>query len=252
MNIERKEEIKKYIAENGEVQLRELEKKYPQVSSMTLRRDLTDLENNGFVVRTRGGARSISKVLSNGEETYNLRANENTDAKIKIAKKALEFLENGRSTFIDSGTTTMCLAKLLPDEYLSILTSGPNIALEIIKKNNPSITLIGGQLSRNNLTTSGANSVDFVKSINIDIAFMAASGFSLKSGFTIGNYNECELKKSVIKKARKVILLIDSSKLDKSMPYTFATLKDIDIIICEKQLPDAFIKIIEKNGIIVL
>jgi DeoR/GlpR family transcriptional regulator of sugar metabolism len=250
LSISRKDQIKEYIISKGDVQLKELEEKFPDVSSMTLRRDLTFLESQGSIIRTRGGAKSLNFISGPKEDIYSHRATENIDAKMQIAKKAVALIETGRSIYIDSGTTTMCLARLLSDENLSIITSGPNIALEIIKNNNPSITLIGGQLSRNNLSTSGVNSTDFIRNINIDIAFVAASGFSLKSGFTAGDFNECELKRAVIKKAGKVILLMDSSKIDKNLPFTFASLKDIDLLICEKPLPEGIAKAAEKYGVI--
>lgn len=249
MNAQRREIINAYIQNKGEVKLKELEKLFPEVSTMTLRRDLSYLESKGQIVRVRGGAKSVNLFSSLKEDMYSLRAMENVEAKMKIAKKALDYVERGRSYFIDSGTTMMCLAKVLPDEDLSILTSGPNIALEIIKNNNPSVTLVGGQLSRNNLSTSGANSLNFIKDINVDIAFMATSGFSLEYGFTCGDYNECELKRAVIRKARKVILLMDVSKIDKNMPFTFATLKDIDVLICDKALPEDIVQAAERYGV---
>lgn len=249
MHINRREIINAYIHDKGEVKLKDLEKMFPDVSSMTLRRDLIYLENKGYVVRTRGGAKSISHVVGTTEDVYSLRATENMEAKMKIAKKAVNYIETGRSVYLDSGTTIMCLAKILPDEDLSILTSGPNIALEIVKHPKPSVTLIGGQLNRNNLCTSGINALDFIKSINIDIAFIASSGFSLETGFTCGNFSECELKKAVVKKARQKILLMDTSKINKSMPFTFASLKDIDIMICEKEIPEEIKRAAEQNGV---
>jgi len=249
LHINRREIINAYIHDKGEVKLKDLEKMFPDVSSMTLRRDLIYLENKGYVVRTRGGAKSISHVVGTTEDVYSLRATENMEAKMKIAKKAVNYIETGRSVYLDSGTTIMCLAKILPDEDLSILTSGPNIALEIVKHPKPSVTLIGGQLNRNNLCTSGINALDFIKSINIDIAFIASSGFSLETGFTCGNFSECELKKAVVKKARQKILLMDTSKINKSMPFTFASLKDIDIMICEKEIPEEIKRAAEQNGV---
>jgi len=247
--VSRREKISKYITDMGEVSIRSLEKEFPDVSTMTIRRDLAYLEEQGLVIRTRGSVKSLLKLTGNGEDIYSLRATKNIDAKIKVAKKALKYVETGRSIFIDSGTTTMCLAKILPDDSLSIITSGPNISMEIIKKNNPSVTLVGGQLSRNNLTTSGMSSINFIKSINIDIAFMAASAFSLKSGFTIGDFNECELKKAVIKRAGKVVLMIDKSKIDKNMPFTFATLKDIDVLISDSAFPEQYVEALKKNNV---
>lgn len=238
MHINRRDTINAHIQDKGEVRLKELEEMFPEVSSMTLRRDLIYLEDKGHIVRIRGGARTISHSPNSIEDVYSQRATINTEAKIKIAKKAVNYIETGRSVFIDSGTTMMCLAKILPDEDLSILTSGPNIGMEISKKAKPSVTLIGGQLNRQNLCTSGICALEFLKNINIDIAFIASSSFSIDSGFTCGNFNECQLKEAVIKKARHKILLMDTSKLDKSLPYTFARLEEIDILICEKELPD--------------
>lgn len=237
LHINRRDTINEYIKDKGEVRLTDLEGMFPEVSSMTIRRDLIYLENHGHILRIRGGARAISQSSNSIEGIYSQRANVNMEAKISIAKKAVAYVETGRSVYIDPGTTMMSLAKILPNEELSILTSSPNIGLEIAKHSKPSITFIGGQLNRNNLCTSGIYALDFIKNINIDIAFIAASGFSLDSGFTCGNLNECELKKAVVKKARHRIMLMDSSKLDKTMPYTFARLEEIDILICEKALP---------------
>ena len=78
----------------------------------------------------------------------------------------------------------------------------------------------------------------FINSVNIETAFMATSGFSLKSGFTSGSFTEHELKRSVIAKAEQVIMLMDSSKLQRNLPFTFATLSDIDVIITEAPLPE--------------
>jgi len=249
LHINRREIINAYIHEKGEIKLKELEKMFPDVSSMTLRRDLIYLENKGYVIRVRGGAKAISHVTGTVEDVYSLRATENMEAKIKIAKKAVNYIETGRSVYLDAGTTIMCLARILPDENLSIITSGPNIALEIAKHHKPSVTLIGGQLNRNNLCTSGINALDFIKSINIDIAFLASSGFSLDTGFTCGNFSECELKKAVVKKARRKIMLMDTSKFNKSMPFTFASLEDIDIMICESAIPQDIMEEAEKNGV---
>lgn len=247
--IDRRKIINAYIHEKGEVRLKELEKMFPEVSSMTLRRDLIYLENKGYIIRVRGGAKSISHAAGMIEDIYSLRATENKEAKVKIAKKAVKYIETGRSVYLDAGTTIMCLAKILPDEDLSIITSGPNIGLEIVKHTKPSVTLVGGQLNRNNLCTSGINALDFIKNINIDIAFLASSGFSLEAGFTCGNFNECELKRAVVNKARQKIMLMDTSKINRSMPFTFASLKDINILICESVVPEDIKRAAEENNV---
>ena len=244
MGLSRLEFVNSLIQKKGEAKLSELEAMMPDVSSMTLRRDLAILEDRGDIIRIRGGARSIASLSERflKEEAYYRRAVEHNDAKTLIASKAVHLIEHARSLFVDSGTTTMSFVKALPEQSFSILTSAPNIGLELIKKPNTTVTLIGGQLNKDNLSVSGTNSLNFIKNLNIDIAFMATSGFSLESGFTSGNVNECELKKYVVKKSSKVIMLMDNSKLNQNMLFSFAFLKDIDVLVTDQQLPENIIK----------
>lgn len=239
MNQRRQQILNIMEDHKGEINLQELKQQFPDISTMTLRRDLISLENEGFLIRTYGGAVSVKKVTNVviEEDAYSIRANENVEAKTKIANKAIAMVEMGRSVFFDAGSTLMCLARMIPDDNFSIITNGTNIALELVKKLRPSVVTLGGQINRNSLSTSGPYANTIIDNLNIDLAFMSASGFSLESGFTVGNIYECELKRKVVKRAQKVILLMDSSKVNKNLPFTYASLEDIDIWICEKPLP---------------
>ena len=95
----------------------------------------------------------------------------------------------------------------------------------------------GVALNRDNISVSGTQAMRYMEDINIDIAFLTPSGLTAENGFTCGNYSECEFKQLIIKKARKVVLLMDSSKIDKSLPYTFANIGDIDAVIINRNLP---------------
>lgn len=245
----RQQAINTTIQSKGEVKLAELEKMFPEVSSMTLRRDLEALEQRGEIVRIRGGAKSLAMLSMLKEAAYTQRVSENINNKMLIAEKALPFVSSGRAIYIDSGTTCMCFAQKLPDENLVVLTSAPNIALELIRNQNIRVNLTGGLLNRDTLTLSGINAAEYIKSINIDVAFMGASAFSLKSGFTCGDFNEMELKRLIIKRAHQVIILMDTSKLDYSMPYTFATLKDIDVYIPDQLLTEEYQKALRRAHI---
>lgn len=252
MNIKRRDAIKEILNTKGEVLLKELEDLFPNCSTMTLRRDLKYFEDNGYVKRTRGGAVALSRLSMAAEDVYSRRVLENKTIKELIAKKASTYIESGRSLYLDSGTTLMRFAKEIPDDYISIMTSGPNIALELIKKTKPNVTMIGGQLNRNTISVSGVSANHFLSSINIDIAFMASSGFSLQNGFTSGTYSESDLKQEVLKRAVKTIMLMDSTKIGKSLPYTFGTLKDIDILICDDQLPEDMKKAALDSGVTIV
>jgi DeoR/GlpR family transcriptional regulator of sugar metabolism len=240
LNTNRQEQILKVLEQKGEVQLQKLAEMFPDVSTMTLRRDLISLEKSGYLVRTYGGAVSTKRILEQpGEEDeYSRRALENVEAKLKIARKAVSLVEVGRSMYFDAGSTIMCLAGELPNESYSIVTSGANIALELIKKPSVSVVTVGGLVNRNTLSMSGPNAVSFIDTINIDLAFMSASGFSLDSGFTVANLYECELKRKVVERARKVIILMDSGKINKNLAFTYCTLEDVDAWVCEKELPE--------------
>ena len=246
MGLQRRERILELLRENSSVTLKELVQIFPEYSSMTLRRDLEFFEKIGEAQRVRGGAKYIGNDNA-AEDIYELREIKNRQAKEHIAALAAEFAETGRSIFIDSGTTGMCLARCLPDVPLSILTSGPNVAVEVSKKFKPTVTLVGGLVNRQTLSVSGMQSIEFIKNFNIDIAFIVASAFSPESGFTGGNANECELKRSIIAKAKKTIVLVDSAKFSKSMPFTFARLEDVNVLITEEK-PDEQILEAAKSG----
>ena len=217
---------------------------------MTLRRDSEKLEFEGVAIKIRGGAKhAVFDSKSAREPAYEHRANVNIDVKTRLAKEALKYVETGRAVFLDSGTTMMEFAKLLPDIKLSILTTGPNIAIEVIKKYNSAVNMIGGTVNCDNCSVAGAQALSFIKSVNIDIAFTTPSGYSQSGGFTVGNYADCEMKRAIIKKANKVIMLMSSDKLDKSLPFTFATLKDIDILITDGDLEESMLKTAVKSGV---
>jgi DeoR/GlpR family transcriptional regulator of sugar metabolism len=246
---ERQERILQIISEKGDVQLQELKEVFPNVSIMTLRRDLINLENSNHVIRTHGGAVSIKKFSYTQEDSYSLRESEHIDSKRRVAEKIVAYVEKGRSLYFDAGTTIMCLSRILPQGPLTIITSGVNIGLEILKNSDHNVFILGGLINHNTLSVSGPAAINYIEDMNIDIAFMAASGFSLESGFTNSNIYENELKKKVIQKAKKVIMLLDSSKISKNMPFTFATLEDIDVLAYEGTLPSEYIEKINKLGI---
>ena len=252
MNVKRREEIKKLIQKNGEVSLEELGTLFPDCSMMTLRRDLIYFESEGLVRRTRGGCVALKHISASIEDVFSLRALENVDKKKVIAGKACKFLQSGQSIFIDSGTTLVFFAREMPDYYFNIITTGPAVAIELSKKLNPYVTISGGQLNRNTLSISGLHSIDFIRSITVDVAFLTATAFSNDAGFTCGIYPECELKREVIAHSRQVVMLMDSTKVDKNMPYTFTRLENIDALVSDNDLPQEVKKLCAKYGTEVL
>ena len=249
MNYPRRTLVREILVSKPFTALKELEEKFPDVSSMTLRRDIEFFEQQGDVIKVRGGARSMKFITTTMEDSISERMNDNIEQKKRIASKALGFIETGRSIFLDSGSTALELAKMIENHRLSIITSGPNVAIALSQNDKIMVNLLGGLLSRDNLSISGASTLEQVNKLNIDVAFIVPSGFSLKDGFTCGNYNECELKQAVIKKAERTIMLLDPSKVNKCLPYTFSRLEGVSAVISDSRLDEDLRQILKDNQI---
>lgn len=251
MSEKRANIILNLIKQKHEVKLRELSLLFPDYNEMTLRRDLITLEKNGYIERIRGGARLKDNSLTENFE-YITRSIASLDQKRHIAIRALSLFEDSSSVYFDAGTTTLELAKILPEMTLFITTNGPTISLELQKRKNIDVILTGGSLNKSAMSLSGPIALDSLDKINIDTAFIGAAGFSLKHGFTNALQNECELKKKAISSAKRIVMLIDSTKINKSLPYTFASLSDIDIIVTDKKLPKDIEMEAERSGVSII
>ena len=234
----RQEQIKQYVENKNVVTIKELQALFPNVSLMTIHRDLDALENNGVLVKFRGGARSVHHT---NDPEFNVRMHENNPGKLVMARKALELLQPHSAIFLDASTTNLALAKSLPDINLNIFTTGPSIALELCRLHNPIVTLCCGTINRKNLALSGQNTLQMLEGINIDMAFIGVSGCSVDAGFTCGTEGDMLVKRLVIQKARTSVVMCGADKLSCLMPYTFAKLEDVDYLICDDAMPESFL-----------
>ena len=252
MKRERIEEIAEILDKRGKMTLEQLEELFPNVSQMTLRRDLFQLEEDGRIIRIRGGAMSVKEVQKVSGEAYTKKTTINTDAKIVIAQKAAALIDEGTCVFIDGGTTAMYLSKELPDINCTIFTNGIAVAMELAQKKNVNITVVGGQLMKDNLSTSSPLSKDYFNLTNFEIAIVSSTAFTPEQGFSCNSQIESDLLKSVFKKARQVYMMLDSSKIGKINPYTFARIEDVDVLITDDHFPKEYKKIFEDNNIVVM
>ena len=252
MTEDRRRAIEQIVTVKGEVLLTELEVQFPDISSMTLRRDLIYLEKMGIVRRTRGGAISVSRVNKPYEDAFSRRAQRDIVAKRNICRAALKLISVDSTIFLDSGSTLMQFAQMMPDENSIIITSGPNIALELASKAKPDILLLGGRLRRNTLSASGVWAVNALDKLNIDLAFMATSGFTVENGFTSGSIEESEIKQRVMQRAKTRIMLMDHSKSSRVLPFTFAHMNNIEYIISDTELDDTIRHAAEENHVSVI
>ena len=231
---ERREAIRKFIEARNEVTIGELAEQFSKWSEMTLRRDLAFLENAGFIILTRGGARRIPYRYGMLEDIYSEREQRNHEAKQIIASKAAALVEPGKGIYIDCGTTAMAFARELPDCNMVVITSAPNVALDIImRKEKPSVFMLGGTLSRKEIAVSDPEIPEQLSKLNIETAFMTASAYDPKYGFTVGTQTGAIFKRAVIKRAKKVVMMLDSSKSGGLLPFTFAMPEDVNILVTD-------------------
>lgn len=248
MTEERREKIRVLLSEKPFVSLAELCEMFPNVSDMTIRRDIEYFEKTGAAIKVRGGARSVKFIGDITEESIASRMSSRVEEKTKIAKAASRYLESGRSIFIDSGSTVGKLSHFLPAERLTFTTTSPSIALELCKTGTHVVNIVGGRVDRDNFSVSGMYAMKFISDMNIDVAFLCPSGLSMSGSFTCGNYSECELKSTVAKKARLVVMLMDKTKTDKMLPFTFCSMEDVDVLITDGELPLELEKLANQSG----
>ena len=252
MNQLRREKIGKYIQEKGAVTVKELGILFPDVSQMTIHRDLEKLEQEGLINRTRGGAVSVLQGGSPTEVKLEARMQTNMKAKREMGRKALQLIEPGSAVFLDAGTSSMALAQMLPDMDLNIFTTGPNIALELGRLSVPTIHMCGGTLNRFNQAVSGQSTLQMLEQINIATAFIGVSGYTDEGGFTCGKEDVMLVKHLMLRKAGTKVILMDSSKCGKILPYTFGNVEDVDYIISDGSLPEELAARAAKSGTVIL
>ncbi|BAK99899.1 putative DeoR family transcriptional regulator [Oscillibacter valericigenes Sjm18-20] len=236
---ERQSVILSYITEHVEARNSDLLPLIGSCSPMTLWRDLDKLEKEGSIVRVRGGAMLSQRPKIAGlESAFSERIHQNTVAKERIAKIAAALFRSNHAYYLDAGSTVAALTRRLKAGNYTILTSAANIAAELALSTRFNVTLLGGQVSPNTLSCSGPQAESMLDGMNIDVAVMATSGYSVNSGFTVGSLQEAQLKQKIIQKAAFSVMLLDAGKIGKNHPFTFASLADIGVLICD-QAPSA-------------
>ncbi len=249
MNTFRQSQIRDFIEKNYVVTIKQLQELIPNVSLMTIHRDLDALEELGVIVKVRGGARA---VRHSGDLGFDVRIRENIAGKTQMAEKAISLIRQGSSIFLDASTTNLILARNLPDIPMNIITTGPNIAIELCKHANVNITLCCGTVNRTNMSLFGQNTLDMLSQMNIDMAFVGVSGCSAESGFTCGTEGDMVIKHAAIAKARTSIAMCDRTKFSRLMPYTFAKFSDVDYLITDGDVPEGIRQAALAENVVIL
>ncbi len=185
-----------------------------EVSKVTIRSDIEELDRKGYLLRTRGGG-----VVSNNRNLVRLvekTIHEYEDEKKLIAQTAAKLVEPGMRIIIDSGSTTSFIPRYLKDLKLTIITNSLMVAHEFCVSENISLLVSGGSLRYESQSLIGIPSLSFFDTVNADMLFLGATGFSIDRGASASDTMEAETKKMMISSSSAVYLLIDSSKFGKN------------------------------------
>ncbi len=241
---ERSEEILKLIREFGKVSVNTLSERF-NVSSATIRMDLTKLSKNGEILRTHGGAMLAPSI--NSERLISER--ENKDKKQLIAKEAMSLIENNDTLLLDTGTTMYFFAEEIANsklQGLSVFTNDFEIARILEKKGDVNIHLLGGNVRSGFHYCYGQNVMLELLKYNFDKLFIATSSINIEKGLTTQHSETAILKSVMIRSANTKILLTDSSKFDQVSFAQFACLNEIDILITDNDLSTERVKKLNK------
>lgn len=231
---QRREKILELIKEDGVAKVNQLSRIF-KVTEVTIRQDLEKLETEGQIVREHGGA-----YLKNvGIQVRNivLQNQDNMTEKAMIARKAIEFIHEGDSIILDSGSTTTEIAKLLFNyKNLTVITNALNIALILGAQPGISLVVTGGEFKAPTLSLTGQKAADFFDNLHVDKLFLATAGITLKSGLTYPSISDICVKRAMIESANTVYLVADSSKIGKSSFASLGALSLIDYLITDPSI----------------
>lgn len=247
---ERRAAILDMLEHNASIQVAEIATTFG-VSSVTARADLDALEQAGKLRRTHGGAVSLHKRLT--VSTQDKRVNVNAAAKRRIAVKALEYIHNGDTLLIDSGTTSLEFVRVLGGlSGITVITADITIA-DYIDESLPAVDVImlGGTLRKGHRYLYGPLTLKALEQLHADMAIVTPGAFIPGRGFMTDYPQMAELKHALFENADNNLVLLDASKVGGHGIYTFATLDECDVLIMDvdpKGKVTAAIEVLEEDA----
>lgn len=226
---ERQEKIYKILSKQGNASVKHL-KQEVFASDATIRRDLKQMEQEGLLLRTWGGAVSTNSI--NSDPPVFVRSKANINAKNQIARIAIGFLQDNMTVFLASGTTVTRLAKLFHmRENLTVITNGFDTVAALSNHLSAKIIMPGGEIYEN-YDLLGTLSESMIDKFNADIFFFSCSGIT-QDGFSSSDLQRLSIIQKMKKNSAKVILLADTSKVGKRYTYKGFGFEDIDYVVME-------------------
>lgn len=245
---ERQKDIIKRVNETGRILVSEIQSLY-QVSADCARRDLRFLENKGLLQRTYGGAIAVNPQGIYPKETYNPKDLKEIKSDYwAVARKAIDYIGKKEVIYITTSSVGYYLALNLPDDLeLTVLTNSVTIADALRKKENISVILLGGAMSHRG-NCHDFYTIQMVKNIRIDKAFLSHSALSLDFGASIHDSAGVEFGKAVMENSKMNIGLYPSDKIGKTSVHSVCRVKDYDVLITDENVSEDFLEQLREMG----
>lgn len=204
------------------------------VSVQTIRRDLSDLADEGKLERVHGGAVLPSSVANIG---YEDRRGLNDLAKDDIARRCAKAIPDGTSLFLNIGTSTEAIARaLLHHQNIMVVTNNINVANILAANTNCEVIVAGGTLRRSDGGLVGGIAINTIEQFKVDFAIIGCSALDEDGDFLDFDVQEVGVSRAIIRQARNTLLVADHSKFHRSAPVRIGSLKDISTIFTDKPL----------------
>lgn len=230
---ERQQAIAQLVAERGRLSVTELATRY-DVTTETVRRDLSALEGLGLVRRVHGGV-VPGGHLSVIESAVGERDTANTIQKDRIARAATAYLPpHGGAMVIDAGSTTSRLAAAIPREHrLAVHTHAVPVAARLAGLDHIDLHLLPGRVRTTTQAAVGAETVAALSEIRVDVAVLGTNGVTVDHGFSTPDSEEAATKRALVASARMVVVLADAAKIGVDAPLRFAPLDRVDVLVTD-------------------
>jgi len=246
----RKKEIIQLIEEKKFVTVSYLTRRL-YTSEATIRRDLSGLEAEGYIKRTRGGARSIKEYYQ--EQPYSYKTNCQIEQKKHIADIAIDFIGSFQSVFLDSSSSCNYLArKMVQIDHLTVLSNGLSTCSLLSENEKIKVSCPGGSVVSKRNSIVGASTIEYISNHFADIAFVSCRGVDAVFGISDFMQEVTDLKKAFRTHCGQLILLADSSKFGKRFFHQSLTLGSIDVIITDTRPPEALMDALKEAEVEVI
>ena len=247
---ERQREIAATTITTGRVEVAELADRFG-VTTETIRRDLSDLQSQQVVRRVHGGA--IPWETDDFEPLVSVRGDQHDAEKRRLAKVAVHELPEHGTVIIDSGSTLTRFAEALPHDCgLTVVTNSLPTAQVLADFAHLEVVVIGGTVRKNTLAMVDTLAAASLEPLHVDTLFISSDGMSPEAGLTTPYREEAALKQAMMRAARRVVALVDHSKLGQDHFIRFADWSEVDVLVTNTDVPRDTVEAIEALGTAVL